>query len=203
MDYVGRGMNGSINGVRGVKMRKHYILLSLILISIVLTGCATKSVNKNKVTISNKTSKPSGTAETRIDKRIYTDKDYHIVFEFPSSWKENSLYYPSRFDGVDGFVQYSAISGSGLSIDEVTDLDANHKLRPYGTKPQIKKQVIEGLEARLIKPSEDQPEEMNKQAGLIIKSPQTIKINENYYNYIEIWSDINHIEEIAKSIRFI
>jgi len=85
----------------------------------------------------------------------------------------------------------------------VAEADANHILKPYGTTPSITKLEIQGKEVRLIKPSEDQPKEEKEMAELIIKYPRPIQINSDKYYYFVLWSDKQHIEEIAKTIKFI
>lgn len=69
------------------------------------------------------------------------------------------------------------MSGDGWTVDQVAESNANHKLKPYGNKPSIEKLEIQGLEARLIKPSDDQPKEEKDAAELIIKSPKVIQVS--------------------------
>lgn len=133
----------------------------------------------------------------------YRNDEYGISLKYPSSWKPNKAYMPERYEGSDGFFQFVAVAGGQSSIDEVASWDANHKLKPYGSKPTIEKLTISGQEARLIQPSEDQPFEMNGQVGLIIKYPNPIRINEEMYGYFELWSDKEHIRSIGETIKFI
>ena len=55
----------------------------------------------------------------------------------------------------------------------------------------------------MIKPSEDEPKEEKEMAELIIKYPRPIQINSDKYYYFVLWSDKQHIEKIAKTIKFI
>ncbi len=132
----------------------------------------------------------------------YNNKDYHISLEYPSDW-EAVHGYSERYGGNDAFFQIDAINGKSLSIDKVTELDAFHKLKPYGSNPQIKELKVQGQVARLITPSSDQPKEMQNQAGLIIKYPKPIKIGNGTYYYFILWADKAHIEQISQTINFV
>jgi len=113
----------------------------------------------------------------------YISEDYKISLKYPSYWESNPNYI-ERYEGKDGFFQVGAINGESLSIDEVTKNEAFHKLNPYGSDPKIVKRLVDGQEARLILPSADQPEEMKNQAGLIVKYPEAVKINDSLYHYL-------------------
>lgn len=133
---------------------------------------------------------------------LYVSNKYHVSLKYPSNWsvKQN---YNERYEGEDGFFQLGAISGGNASIDEVAENDAFHELYPYGTNPQIIKLTIKGLEGRLILPSGDQPEDMQKQAGLIVKYPKAVKIGGSTYHYLILWADKAHIEQIGETLTFL
>ncbi|QHQ63153.1 hypothetical protein Ana3638_22215 [Anaerocolumna sedimenticola] len=63
--------------------------------------------------------------------------------------------------------------------------------------------VIDGQEAGLIIPSEDQVKEFNNQAEVIIKYPKVLKNNGNQYYFFIMYADKNNIQSIAKTIKFI
>ncbi|MEK4352029.1 peptidase M56 [Paenibacillus sp. FSL R5-0475] len=142
--------------------------------------------------------KPSGLS-------TYTSKEYKVTLKYPSEWEVNPE-YAERYQGNDGFFQLSAISGEGLSIDEVANKDAFHQLKPYGSDPQIIELTLEGLKAeekaRLIVPSADQEEEWNHQAAIILKYPEAVKIGDSLFNYFILWADIKHVEDIGQTVRF-
>lgn len=142
--------------------------------------------------------KPSGLSK-------YTSKEYKVTLKYPSDWVVNPE-YEEKVQGNDGFFQLSAISGEGLSIDEVANIDAFHQLKPYGSNPQIIELTLEGLKveekARLIVPSADQEEEWNDQAAIIMKYPEAVKIGDSLYYYFILWADIEHIEEIGQTVLF-
>lgn len=132
----------------------------------------------------------------------YTNEEYQVSLKYPADWKPNPKYY-DRYEGEEGFFQISAVSGEGLPIDKVTEFDAYHKLKPYGSNPQIEELKIQGQEARLILPSSDQPEEMANHAGLIIKYPTPVKIKCSTYNYFILSAHKDYIISIAKTLKFI
>ncbi len=132
----------------------------------------------------------------------YYNKTYKISLKYPAEWKLNPKYF-NKYEGKDGFFQISASSGKDLSIDEIVKFETNHLLKPYGSEPKIKNLKIQGFEARLIIPSNDQLGELNNQAALIATYPKPIIINDTTYYYFVLWADKNHIEEISKTIEFI
>ena len=132
----------------------------------------------------------------------YISEDYKISLKYPSYWEANPNYI-ERYEGKDGFFQVGAIDGENMSIDEVAKNDTFHKLNPYGSDPKIINRMIDGQEARLILPSDDQPEEMKNQAGLIVKYPEAIKINGSLYHYLILWADKSHIEQIGNTLTFL
>jgi hypothetical protein len=134
--------------------------------------------------------------------KSYVSKVYKVSLNYNKNWKRNTQ-YDIRFEGISGFFQFNAISGDGLNIDKVANNEANHKLKPYGSSPSISKMTIQGQEARLIMPSEDQPKEYKQQAELIVKYPNAVTINGNSYAYFVLSADKSDIVEIAKSLKFL
>lgn len=133
---------------------------------------------------------------------VYSNQEYHVSLQYPSTWTADNAYNPARYKGDNGFFQISAFNGTGWSIDQVAESDANHKLKPYGTNPSILKLDIQGKDARLIKPSDDQAKEEKEVAELIIKYPIPIQISSSTYYYFILWADKSHIEQIAQTIQF-
>lgn len=142
------------------------------------------------------------TFEIKSGWKIYSNSTYNVSFKYPVSWQLKQG-YDNRYEGGDGFFQLSAISGEGLTIDEVYKFEAYHKLQPYGSQPKIESLKIEGQEARLILPSDDQAGEMKNQAGLILQYPNSIQISGTKYYYFVLWADQNHIRKITETLRFI
>jgi hypothetical protein len=127
-------------------LRKLYEIVTLIVLIFVSSGCGSQGVS----------SPPSTHA-------VYSNQEYHVSLQYPSTWTADNAYNPARYKGDNGFFQISAVDGTSWAIDQVAESDANHKLKPYGTKPSIVKLDIHGKDARLIKPSDDQPKEEKEQ----------------------------------------
>lgn len=111
--------------------------------------------------------------------------------------------HDERYGGNNGFFALGAASGEGRTIDQVADGEAHHKLRPYGSNPQIIMKIeVSGQEGRLILPATDQPPEMENQAAVVIQSPTPIGVGGDSYHYILLYADRQHIEDISRSLRF-
>jgi hypothetical protein len=90
----------------------------------------------------------------------------------------------------------------GATIDDVAASEAGHVLQPYGSQPIIERLQIQGQDARLILPSEDQPDGMGHQAALIVRYPQPVNILGTLTRYFVLWADYPHIRTIAQTLRF-
>ncbi len=143
---------------------------------------------------------PVPTLEPSTNRKKYSNAGFGASLQYPSAWQPVAG-NERRFAGADGFFQVDAISGNGLTIDDVADSEAHHKLQPYGSEPTIEKWLAAGREARLILPSADQPKEMNRQAGLIVELPKPIEMGGQRYDYLVLWADLDHIREIAGTLR--
>lgn len=132
----------------------------------------------------------------------YVDQTYHISLSYPSNWKKDNA-YSFRYGNAEGFFSFDAISGDGLTLDEVAKLDANHVGDPYGTHPTIIPETIDGQPARLILPSPDQPSITAHQAGLIITYPIPIQIKGITYAYFILWAHTDYIMPIGNTLKFI
>lgn len=136
--------------------------------------------------------------------KTYHNSVYNVELKYPSDWQlKEEVAYAHTYEGKDGFFQISAVSGKGLTIDEVCGNEAHHKLEPYGSQPKVENLRVQDKEACLISPSNAQPEAMKTQAALIIQYPQPIQVSGESYNYFILWADQNHINEIVKTLRFI
>lgn len=115
--------------------------------------------------------------------QTYTSAAYNLTLQYPAVWKKDS-HYGERYSGSDGFFALAAASGVGRTIDQMADGEAHHKLRPYGSNPQIRKVEVSGQEGRLILPATDQPPEMANQAVMIVQSPASIRVGGDSYRYL-------------------
>lgn len=147
-------------------------------------------------------SKVEANFQREQDKKLYTNKAYNISLEYNKDWKQNPKYI-EKYEGKNGFFQISAYTGSTLKIDDLVQSQVKHMLMPYGSNPKIISLKIQGQEARLILPSNDQAKELNNQAELIVKYPKEIKLDGDTYYYFVLWADKYNIQELAKTLKFI
>ncbi len=140
-----------------------------------------------------------GTAISQAGWQTYTNPDFQVTFQYPAGWQPVPG-YEARYGGPDGFFQVSALSGLGLTVAEACELEATHRLQPYGSQPQVGQLRIQGQEACLILPSADQGQEMMEQAALVARYPQTISIAGERYDYFILMADRTHLERIALTL---
>ncbi|MCP4537885.1 MAG: hypothetical protein GY832_12140 [Chloroflexi bacterium] len=130
---------------------------------------------------------------------------FAISLEYPVNWQPEPGYGggetgETRFAGDNGFFHVNAMDAA--TIDDAAANEAEHHLQPYGSQPSIESLQIQGQEARLILPSEDQPEGMGHQAALIIRYPQPVNVLGTLCHYFVLWADYPHIRTIAQTLQF-
>jgi hypothetical protein len=130
---------------------------------------------------------------------------YAISLEYPADWQPVPGYGDpetdeARYGGINGFFQISAMDSD--SIDKTAAAEAGHRLQPYGSQPKIETLQIQGQEARLILPSDDQPTGMQHQAALIVRYPQPVNISGTPCRYFVLWADWPHIRTLAQTLQF-
>jgi TolB protein len=132
----------------------------------------------------------------------YTSSTYRITLSYPSNWQPTKN-YEERFSGADGFFQVSALSSPPPStLQDDCNTTAQHRLKPYGSRPQVQRLQIQGRPACLILPSADQDRAMERMATLIVRYPKPIRLTGTDYNHFMLHTDKEHIREIANTVRF-
>lgn len=137
--------------------------------------------------------------------KTFTSSTFRASLQYPSHWKLIEGYdtFNTRYGSSDGFFMMSASQSEGITFEALCAQEANHKLMPYGSKPRIQKLKIQGQQACLILPSQDQDKTMMNQAHLIVKAPRVIEISGSRYNNFVLVADKNHIRSLAKTLKFI
>lgn len=137
--------------------------------------------------------------------KTFTSSTFRATLQYPNHWKLIEGYdtFNTRYGSSDGFFMMSAINSEGITFEALCAQEASHKLKPYGSNPRIKKLQIQGQQACLILPSQDQDKTMMNQAQLIVKAPREIKISGSRYNNFVLVADKYHIRELAKTLKFI
>lgn len=135
----------------------------------------------------------------------YVNPLYVISMEYPADWEPVPGYVGPdsvaiKFAAINGFFHINAIDAP--TIDDAAIGEAEHQLRPYGSQPIIESLQVQGQEARLILPSEDQPVGMDHQAALIVRYPDPVNISGSTYHFFVLWADKSHIRTFAQTLRF-
>jgi len=135
----------------------------------------------------------------------FSSVTYAISLEYPADWQPVPGYGDpetdgARYGGINGFFQITAMDSD--SIDAAAAAEAEHKLQPYGSQPKIEALQVQGQEARLILPSDDQPTGMQHQAALIVRYPEPVNITGTPCRYLLLWADWPHIRTVAQTLRF-
>ncbi len=144
----------------------------------------------------------SPAAPTEGDTTLYTSSAYGVSLRYPADWASVAG-YDERFAGEDGFVQLGAVGGAGLSLAEICALEYDHVLQPYGSKPSVQTLSVSDREACLVRPSADQPREMERQAVVLLAYSEPRAIGGGSYQYLVLWADTDHILQIAASLELL
>lgn len=121
----------------------------------ILTGVATADT---LATISMPIPTPTSTITALV---TYENTLFRISLQYPGHWKPNPAYgiyggIPSRMDAIDGFFSVDAMGGrDDWTLEQATQLQVTHKLKPYGENPQVRTITVGGQEGKLIIPQEE------------------------------------------------
>lgn len=130
----------------------------------------------------------------------YTSPVFQVTLQHPAGWRHVEG-YEEKYDGADGFFQLSALSGEGKTIEEICEWEAANFA--YGFLPQLQWWQVQGQDACVIWPSEDQELVKRDQAALIVRFPKPVQIRGNVCHYLILWADKYHIVEMAKTLDFV
>ncbi|HEY9693448.1 MAG TPA: hypothetical protein V6D15_14660 [Oculatellaceae cyanobacterium] len=132
--------------------------------------------------------------------QTYTSSKYKVNFKYPKNWQPVKG-EPERYSGRNGFFLVSA--GDAATPQAMCQSDANHKLRPYGSRPQILSLKVQNQPACLILPSADQPRLEKGAAKLIARYPQPVQLDSGTYRHFALYANKQHIRDITKTVKFI
>lgn len=130
----------------------------------------------------------------------YTNPRCKIRFLHPSTWQRIS---EERYEGSDGFFHVTLAAGENASLENICWGEAYGRTRPYGSQPSVQREFIQGHDARIILPSDDQPVSMNEQAALILRTPSRIELAGQIYHYLLILVSKSFVHEIAQTMEFL
>ncbi len=133
----------------------------------------------------------------------FVSERYKISFKYPKGWVKNPR-YPDKYEGPTGFFEVSDFSGIGENIDEAVQQQINEAYKPYGSNPTVRNFIVDGQPARVIYPSEDQPDFFkDREAAIVIQYKEPITIDGVPYKYAVIWTNREHIPLILSTFKFV
>jgi len=203
-----KGMN--VQRFRGRSILSIHVL---VVVSLALAACGTLEVGIEQTQTPPPAIAVTATATAEVPATVdaptptpetdgwstYTSSDFGVSLRHPAHWSPVNG-EQNRYRGDDGFLILDAIGSPQATIDAVAAGQAGHKLRPYGSQPEIESLSLQGQEARLILPSADA--NMGGQAMLIVRYPQPVLIAGTVYEFFALYADQDHIRDIAQSVRF-
>jgi len=141
----------------------------------------------------------SGTVAPEDAWEQYTDKTYQVTLRYPRGWKENPHYGSTRFEGQSGF--FMLLASEGDSPEQVCRGAAEHKLQPYGSRPEVRPMKVQGQRACMVWPSNDQGAPWDAQ--IVVEYPKPMKIDGDSYGFLVLDADKDHILQIVRTLKFI
>jgi len=130
-------------------------------------------------------------------------RDNEYIGDQPSRFTSGKDSYAPLYGNSTFVIMAAGLKEANLTIDQVAESSAQHKLRPFGENPLINKLEIEGQEARLIIPSDPN----NNERELIVRLKNSVLIGDSYWIFLVIHAsgDLSSgtIKSISESLRFL
>lgn len=170
-------------------MKGRNVIISVIVIALVIAGIVFLSKGKKAPIIEPLTAN-------------YVSEKYAVAINYPEGWTP----IPGEEDaliGESGISRLGALGGDTVTLEDVVNAEANHRLQPYGISPILGNATIDGQSARYIFPGQNQPLEMYNQAAVIVQYPKPVIISGAPYHYFILWADQSQIQIIANTIKFV
>jgi len=179
-------------------------LLTLVLVMILLCSCVVVPeagpATPQAAPVPQDADTPSAAPEPWA---TWASDRYGVAVQYPGHWVDIDAYGGSRRGAEDGFVQLGAVGGGVVGLDAVVTDAVQHKLTPYGTEPTVQELRVAGQDARLVLPSDDQPEGMAGEAVMFVAYPEPVTIDGSAYEYLSLYAAVDHIRDIADSLVFL
>ena len=191
-------------------------ILWLLMLLFLLTGCGllSRSTAPEPTPLPSAALSPGQTAiessptpTKRASEQLYQNDALHLSLRYPSGWQfvDGDRVSGEKFAGADGYFRTGAMSGGGMTLEEVAQSEAQHVLKPFGSNPVVETLQVHGQEARLILPSTDQPKTaVNEPAWgeLLVRYPRPVLVNHSLVEFFVLYGDVNHIRDLATTITF-
>lgn len=189
-----------------MKRSTQYLLYDILAIfsCFLLTGVLALRSNSQPLYRQTSPVKQQNLAQSRSSWQMYRSSTYRISLRYPKNWQkatENSSFGIDGYEGSNGFFKVS--SKEAESLQAACQSEANHRLQPFGSQPQIRQLRIQTQPACLILPSSDQLPDAKGLAALIVRYPQPIRIGNQSYPFFVLWADKAHIQDMGGTLRFL
>jgi hypothetical protein len=136
----------------------------------------------------------------------YYSPELKLRLSYPAHWSFlDGDPGSEHYSGSDGFFRLSTIASGGMSLDELTQAEANHALQPFGSQPEIATIQVGGTEGRRITPSADQPriDDTDQAWGeVLVPFPLPVMVNGFLADYAILQADLKHLDSLAGSLQF-
>ena len=128
---------------------------------------------------------------------------YRVSFKYPKGWQKNPR-YEDKYEGSTGFFEVGDFAGVGEDIDAAVNEQINEYYKPYGSNPTVRSFIVDGQPARVIYPSEDQPDfYKDREVAIVIQYPEPITIEGREYSYVVVWVTREYAPLIINTFKFI
>ena len=169
--------------------------------------CALRSDNMESGVSQNINSMSEMTTPEAITPGILLDefvsRKYQISFKYPRAWRKNPR-YEDKYEGETGYFEVGDFESDNENIDEAVQEQVDEDYKPYGENPTIRRFVVDGQPARVIYPSEDQPDFFkDRDAAIVVQYPQPITVDGDTYRYVVIWATPQYIPLIISTFKFV
>jgi TolB protein len=188
------------------RFTRHALYYTLALLSgLSLTGMLALGGNSQPVERLSPQSiaQQQSSAQSRSDWQLFNNSTYRISLGYPKNWKDattDGFSGTDGFRGSNGFLKLGAMNAESLQAG--CESNAQHRLQPFGSNPQVQQLRVQRQPACLILPSADQVPDANGMAALIVRYPQPVRINNDFYRFFVLWADKTHIRDLAATLRF-
>jgi TolB protein len=183
----------------------YFRLVLLYGLASLLGACTTIPSNGNPTLQPLESIEPSPQVETSDAQRSISSEKFLVSMSFPGSW-ERVGDYEERYQGSDGFVSLGAkATETFATIQSVCEDEMNHVLQPFGADPGVQYMLIDGQEACVIFPSDDQNPTMENVAEIVVRYPFTLTINGSSFSFafLQVFVTRDYASEIIPTIQFI
>ena len=173
------------------------------------TATATTTATAEPTPTGSPTAAPSATATptgAATDTATTVDA-YQVALVLPDGWSRTED-NPARFTGPDGYVELDALANADSAHAGCEQL-AHHALQPYGSDPAIEDRSVDGQDACVLRPSDDQPSEMHGEAAAVVMYPTPVTIDgdspgepSQTYDALVVYADGPHLDALVDTLRF-